>query len=71
MTPPTNTMSSAGANSFARLYHSVSLLLPDGTVWLAGGNPTRGTYEEHVEIYTPPYLYNSSGSWRRARPSAR
>jgi hypothetical protein len=57
----TNTMGSAGSNAFARLYHSVSLLLPDGTVWVAGGNPTRGTYEEHVEIYTPPYLYNSSG----------
>src|SRR5262249_6544624 len=36
--PATNTFSSAGANSYARLYHSVSLLLPDGTVWLAGGN---------------------------------
>jgi galactose oxidase len=38
----TNTMGSAGSNAFLRLYHSVSLLLPDGTVWVAGGNPTRG-----------------------------
>lgn len=58
----TNTMSSAGSNSFARLYHSVSLLLPDGTVWVAGGNPQRGTYENHVEVYSPPYLFNSDGS---------
>ena len=36
----TNTFSSAGANAYARLYHSVALLLPDATVWLAGGNPT-------------------------------
>ncbi len=64
----TNSMSSAGSNAFARLYHSVALLLPDGTVWVAGGNPVRGTYEEHVEIYTPPYLYNSSGSLA-TRPS--
>ena len=64
----TNTMSSAGSNSFARLYHSVALLLPDATVWVAGGNPTRGSYEQHVEIYTPPYLYNSSGSLA-TRPS--
>jgi hypothetical protein len=64
----TNTMSSAGSNSFARLYHSVALLLPNATVWVAGGNPTRGSYEQHVEIYTPPYLYNSSGSLA-TRPS--
>src|ERR1700704_206000 len=38
--PATNTFSSAGQNAFARLYHSNALLLPDGTVWFAGGNPT-------------------------------
>ncbi len=53
--------SSGGANAFARLYHSNSILLPDATVLLIGGNPTRGTYESHMEIYTPAYLYNSSG----------
>src|SRR5262249_11141044 len=42
--PVSNTFSSAGAEVYARLYHSVSLLLPDGTVWVAGGNPARGTY---------------------------
>ena len=52
----------AGSEAFARLYHSVSLLMPDATVWVAGGNPARGTYEPHMEIYTPPYLYNSSGT---------
>jgi len=46
--------SSAGANSSQRLYHSVALLLPDATVWLAGGNPSRGTYNNKVEIYQPP-----------------
>ena len=66
--PATNTMASAGSNAFARLYHSVALLLPDATVWVAGGNPTRGSYEQHVEIYTPPYLYNSNGSLA-TRPS--
>jgi hypothetical protein len=64
----TNTMGSAGSNAFPRLYHSVSLLLPDATVWVAGGNPARGSYEQHVEIYTPPYLYNSSGNLA-TRPS--
>ena len=64
----TNTMTSAGSNSFARLYHSVSLLLPDGTVWVAGGNPQRGSYETHVEVYSPPYLFNPDGSLA-TRPS--
>ena len=37
-------------------------------MWVAGGNPSRGTYEQHVEIYTPPYLYNSNGTLA-TRPS--
>src|SRR5262249_54851491 len=32
------------------------LLLPDGTIWLAGGNPDN-TYEPHMEIYKPAYLF--------------
>jgi hypothetical protein len=62
---PNNTgkyiFSSAGANAYARLYHSVALLLPDATVWFAGGNPSRGTYVQQMEIYQPPYLFNSTG----------
>ncbi len=60
--PKTNTFSPAGANAFPRLYHSGSLLLPDGTVALMGGNPTRGSYEQHIEIYSPAYLFNGDGS---------
>jgi len=60
--PVANTMSSAGANAVPRLYHSVALLLPDATVWVAGGNPTRGSYEPSVEIYSPAYLFNPNGT---------
>ena len=60
--PATNTFASAGQNAAARLYHSNSLLLPDATVLLIGGNPSRGTYEQSIEIYSPPYLFNSNGS---------
>jgi PKD repeat protein len=60
--PATNTFTSAGVNAFPRLYHSGSLLLPDATVALLGGNPTRGSYESHIEIYTPAYLFNVDGS---------
>ena len=47
---------------YPRLYHSGSLLLPDATVLLVGGNPTRGTYEAHMEIYSPAYLFNADGT---------
>jgi hypothetical protein len=60
--PVSNTFSSAGANAYPRLYHSVALLLPNATVWLAGGNPSRGTYQQEMEIYQPPYLFNSDGT---------
>src|SRR4029077_14514081 len=66
--PATNSFSSAGQNAYARLYHSNSLLLPDATVLVIGGNPARGTYEAHNEIYTPPYLFNADGS-RATRPT--
>ncbi len=60
--PNLGTVSSAGANATQRLYHSVALLLPNATVWLAGGNPERGTYNNTMEIYQPPYLFTSSGA---------
>src|SRR5215472_8246609 len=66
--PATNTFSSAGANASERLYHSVALLLPDATVWVAGGNPSRGTYNNTIEIYQPSYLFNSDGTMA-TRPS--
>jgi hypothetical protein len=66
--PVSNTFSSGGQNSYARLYHSNSLLLPDATVLVMGGNPARGTYEPHLEIYSPPYLFNPDGTLA-TRPS--
>jgi len=68
-TPPNvGSRSSAGANASQRLYHSVALLLPDATVWVAGGNPSRGTYNNTMEIYKPPYLFDTSGNLA-TRPS--
>jgi hypothetical protein len=59
--PATNAFTSAGANVFPRLYHSASLLLPDATVLLIGGNPQRGNYERRLEIYSPAYLFDGTG----------
>jgi len=57
--PNSNTFSSAGSNAFPRLYHSNGMLLPDATVAVAGGNPVRGSYEPHIEIYQPAYLFTT------------
>ena len=60
--PGDNTFTTVAPNVYRRLYHSNALLLPDATVWLTGGNPARGTYEQHMEIYKPAYLFNSRRS---------
>jgi hypothetical protein len=52
----------AGFATFARMYHSVALLLPDASVATAGSNPQRGTYDNHIEIYSPAYLFDANGS---------
>lgn len=50
-----------------RMYHSISLLLPDGSV-LTGGGGAPGPYvQKNAEIYWPPYLFNG-GDWA-ARPT--
>lgn len=60
--PAANTFSPAESMEFPRLYHSNTLLLPDATVLAVGGNPQRGVYEHHIEIYSPPYLFRAGGS---------
>ena len=62
MIPSRTRSAPAGANVYPRLYHSNSLLLPDATVLLIGGNPQRGNYERRLEIYSPAYLFNANGT---------
>jgi Domain of unknown function (DUF1929)/FG-GAP-like repeat len=54
------------ASTVPRLYHSTALLLPDGSVVTAGGNPEGGTHvhwdedpdeEMRLEIFRPPYFF--------------
>jgi Domain of unknown function (DUF1929) len=45
-----------------RLYHSVSMLLPDGTVLTGGGGAPGPQTNLNAEIYFPPYLYKRDGS---------
>jgi hypothetical protein len=69
--PSGPTVSSASANTVPRVYHSVALLLPDATVWLAGGNYTRGFYQHQMEIYEPAYLFSGVDSNGNPIPATR
>ena len=61
--PKTNTWTVVDSAAVPRLYHSTSLLLPDGTVLTAGGT-TLGLDSEALsgEIYRPAYLYDEDGN---------
>jgi hypothetical protein len=64
--PATNSWTPMASSTVPRLYHSTALLLPDGRVLSAGGNPEGGTHvqwdqdsneEMRLEIFSPPYLF--------------
>jgi galactose oxidase len=62
--PNTNGFTSMQPNSIPRTYHSIALLMMDGTV-LSGGGGLCGTCSTNhfdAQIYTPPYLLTSSGA---------
>ena len=62
--PATNQFQQMAPNSTPRNYHSVALLLLDGTVFSGGGGLCDSCSTNHfdAQIYTPPYLLNSDGS---------
>jgi hypothetical protein len=45
----------------SRLYHSVAILLPDGSVLVGGGGAPGPEQNANAEIYYPPYLFKASG----------
>jgi hypothetical protein len=61
--PVTGTWTAVAAEAYPRLYHNTALLLPDGCVIIAGSNPQSGVYDQHIEIYTPPWLFDANGNW--------
>lgn len=59
--PASNTFTPGMATDpIPRTYHSASFLLPDGRVMTVGDNPGNGSFNMHVSIYTPPYLYQGA-----------
>ena len=51
-----------------RNYHSVAVLLPDGTVFSGGGGLCGSCATNHPDgqIFYPPYLFNADGSLAHA-----
>ena len=60
--PANNGWTTAATASKMRLYHSVSMLLPDARVVTAGGGAPGPQNNLNAEIYTPPYLYKQDMS---------
>jgi hypothetical protein len=64
--PATNTFTPGMATDpMPRTYHSTAVLLPDARVMSFGNNPGDGTFDTHISIYSPPYLFQG------ARPQIR
>lgn len=67
--PATDTWTLTAVSTVPRLYHSTAILLPDGRVVTAGGNPEGGTHVEwdndpeeemRLEVFSPPYLFKGA-----------
>ncbi|KQX47373.1 MULTISPECIES: kelch motif-containing protein [unclassified Streptomyces] len=65
--PETNAFTEAAEPTVGRNYHSEALLLPDGRVATFGSDPLfddkdntkLGTFEQRIEVFTPPYLHKA------------
>ena len=67
--PETDTFIQLQQNNIIRVYHSLSILLPDGRVLNGGGGLCGNCSANHydAQIFTPPYLLTDSGE-PRPRP---
>ncbi|BBH66142.1 hypothetical protein ACTI_28270 [Actinoplanes sp. OR16] len=62
--PAQNAFVTAAESTVGRNYHSEAILLPDGRVITMGGDPlydrsgtNAGTFEQRIEVFSPPYLF--------------
>ncbi|MFF8608348.1 galactose oxidase-like domain-containing protein [Streptomyces sp. NPDC015346] len=68
--PKSNAFTAAAAPTVGRNYHSEALLLPDGRVATFGSDPLfadkdntkLGTFEQRIEVFTPPYLHKAGAN---------
>ena len=67
--PQTESWSTLPSASVPRVYHSVALLLPDGSVWTGGSSLTRSTWESRTEIFKPSYFFSGNRPAINGNPS--
>ncbi len=62
--PSTGQWTNVAAMTIPRNYHSVSLLMMDGRVFISGGGLCNSCTTNHpdAQIYSPPYLFNANGT---------
>lgn len=60
--PATGQWTIGASATKARLYHSIAMLMPDGSVLTGGGGAPGPIAQLNAEIYFPPYLYKKDGS---------
>lgn len=60
--PATDSWTVLAANATPRLYHSTSLLMPDGRIFTGGGGAPGPQDNLDAEIFSPPYLFAPDGS---------
>ncbi len=71
--PETETWSMAAPIAAARNYHSTAILMPNGTVLVAGGGHPNGLSdpgEFSAQIYSPPYLFKGPRPTITTAPAA-
>lgn len=59
--PTTGTWSTAASAAVVRVYHSNSVLLPNGTLLSVGGGAPGPVLNTNAEVYYPPYLFTTVG----------
>ncbi len=64
--PVSNTWRTVAGMNEARTYHSVSILMSDGRVFVGGGGLCDSTpgcvNHQSAEVYSPPYLFTTGGA---------
>ncbi|MFO1327800.1 MAG: AbfB domain-containing protein [Rubrivivax sp.] len=66
--PATGTWTLAASAAQIRVYHSATLLLPNGTVLSTGGGAPGPVNNQNAEVYYPPYLFRSVGGVAQLAP---
>jgi len=59
--PDTRAWTQGAVGTMDRLYHSINMLMADGTVLVGGGGAWGPLNNTNVEFYYPPYLFDGKG----------